>query len=470
MPELRQIASDAGARTEAGEVGEAVTATEASGAEINAEASSNAAIQAAEFSVEPLPAEQLAAESDRLMQALNPTNANIHFEDNTVAAAKARIVDELGARLEGNQDFMAVADGLKQLFDAHPDLLDDLRFGSQFGAMETPEQVANALLKAWKDGENAAYAALKDAVRDEFNLTDLSRRSTRAVNREARTLFSEYQPGLRAFVRAMYNNTQDWLREQGITDLAVYRGVGYAKLPKTLDPALLDGAPHVMSIAINSASSFSADSHTALQFAQDLTFGKDDDKEALVQMAMGARIPAELVLSTAQSGFGAMGEYEVVALGGRYDMLAVGADNTAWAKASFEDIRAGVVTNQELTDEQVGALLARPEDAPLAADAGAPFDTLPTAEPTAEPTTLAAESESLPAPREDAPVETAVETGPEVTLTKALEATPYDGPSDAYLQQVAAPATREWRCDTVSARARGCPGHDTGRWAAQVLT
>src|SRR6185312_4017475 len=135
-------------------------------------------------------------------------------------------------------------------------------------------------------------------------------------------------------------------RENGITEVPVYRGMGFEKLPSGMGikASMLDGQVHEVQIGMRAASSFSADAEMALSFANTPVADIDHAEYALV---MAARVPAEAILGIPQTGFGALKEFEVVTLGGVHDAVFVGT----------------TAARGELSAEQVASLLVAPERA-----------------------------------------------------------------------------------------------------------
>jgi len=123
-------------------------------------------------------------------------------------------------------------------------------------------------------------------------------------------------------VREVYNNTQDFLKENDITELPLFRGNTFLKLPENIDAAVFDGKVRELEIAFQPMSSFTADEKFAKEFAayNPATHGAGE-----YGMALAARVPANLVLSTAETGMGNLGEAEVLLLGDSYKVAMVGA-------------------------------------------------------------------------------------------------------------------------------------------------
>ena len=105
----------------------------------------------------------------------------------------------------------------------------------------------------------------------------------------------------RQLLRQMYDNTQRFFKNQGITEVVMYRGV---RLPVGKRPKL----GNVVRVKGNAMESWSGDPDTSKNFGT-------------VMLAM--KIPVERILSIPMSGFGCLHEYEYVILGGVEDECRV---------------------------------------------------------------------------------------------------------------------------------------------------
>jgi len=171
----------------------------------------------------------------------------------------------------------------------------------------------------WADtsGDSDVDAAkMQLAVARELGLTnaetDHLQRNIKAAHGGPVTLKGKEEEQLRAFVRAEYDATQAWFKEQGITHVSVFRGVsddddelGYGFETVTMQPA----------------SSWSTDLQTAWEFSQNGSKPK----------VLTARVPVAKVLSTCVTGRGCLAEQEVILLGTPTKVRVYGADDE-WSK------------------------------------------------------------------------------------------------------------------------------------------
>lgn len=109
-----------------------------------------------------------------------------------------------------------------------------------------------------------------------------------------------FRAGMRDFILAQYHNTQDWMKEKGVTHMYLARGMGGEEKVK--------GAEHGR-LKLQPVSSFSSNYSTARRFAS----GKN------VYMV---KVPREQILGSCLTGFGCTSEHEVVVLAHK-DIAAV---------------------------------------------------------------------------------------------------------------------------------------------------
>jgi hypothetical protein len=106
------------------------------------------------------------------------------------------------------------------------------------------------------------------------------------------------EPVLRAYARAEYENTQAFLKESGVTELTLYRGVILSEPIKAGE-----------SVQTNPLSSWTTNLQTAAFFAE-------PDNPVAGSQVLAATVPASRVFSTSFSGAGCLSEYEAILLGG----------------------------------------------------------------------------------------------------------------------------------------------------------
>lgn len=128
------------------------------------------------------------------------------------------------------------------------------------------------------------------------------------------------------FLQAQYDETQDFFKSKGITEITLYRGSGQSVSDFGLNPD--DKVIHRVMASQRPLSSWSTNLPTALSFASDsikTKFGelKEHSPKAVIYRQI---VPVSKVFSTPFSGLGCYKEQEVVCLGGtsEVDMIRMG--------------------------------------------------------------------------------------------------------------------------------------------------
>lgn len=179
--------------------------------------------------------------------------------------------------------------------------------------------IERSLVASWASSSgngNNVSCAMQLAVRDAFDLKDtevggmdLLREGPNSEQKIWTTVANRFKfdastpekmevlkEAFRDFAKAQYQQTQDWFKKRGITEISVVRGM------KTPGPA----DPKVVSMGLQPASSFSADIGTAIKFCGPAS-----------TTMLSATIPVSHVLSHYRTGWGCANEHEVVVLGDR---------------------------------------------------------------------------------------------------------------------------------------------------------
>lgn len=208
--------------------------------------------------------------------------------------------------------------------------------GVDYGLHDAKELSA-ALLSSWAStsGDHSRTSVdMQYAAIDEFGLHDAK---TNKAWEDVRTQlpkgysYTDFNKALvgqeieagqkvgRAFLREMYNHTQEQLKAQGLTHVTLYRGT---KLPGVTGT--------VAEVQTQPMSSWSTSYDQARAFA----------KTAVI----GVRVPVEKVIGTYATGYGVKSEEEVVLLGGRFKAFVVKSDADGYggglpnSEAKFTDL------------------------------------------------------------------------------------------------------------------------------------
>lgn len=256
-----------------------------------------------------------------------------HEESSRETKAKVAVV--LSDRLAGNaawEGFLASELGYEIIEEGmeidQPSLghTTHYRRGSWSAEAESEAAVAG-LIRNWAltSGDSNDWAiALQLAVYAEFHeglpVVPALGHFRSATMTQAQDMFEQggadgYSPeaGLRAFVRTMYDETQEWLEEHDIKELILYRGANFVESEGGFP---YNQSTRVYDIETQPMSAFSANLLTAWTFAE-------DEEERPYRMVIAARVPKERILSTCQTGFGCKNEAEAVVLGGKDRMTAL---------------------------------------------------------------------------------------------------------------------------------------------------
>lgn len=208
---------------------------------------------------------------------------------------KARIQRTLAERLKDNKAFNDYVNGL------------NVPGGMYFDR----NNAIGDLIQQWagtSGDANARAIAMQMAAEQEFGLKNVL--TTHWVDaksvRQAKHLLSTQGAGYRAFLRAQYNLTQEFLKKKGIKTVTAYRGMAFseAKYGLKYDGALVKGK----TMQLQPLSSFS----TRIDTASSFTVAKK------YRVVSRVDIPAEQILGTCQTGYGCKIEAEIVALGGNF--------------------------------------------------------------------------------------------------------------------------------------------------------
>jgi hypothetical protein len=181
------------------------------------------------------------------------------------------------------------------------DIVADLRARMKKAGVEADADQVATLLNQWaitSGDSDPESIALQIAVKEEFGLPDATlAHFSSSAKKEGYQSYEAKRERLRAFVRAQYEATQEWLAAHGIQYVTLVRGATYT-VARTREG--------IEEFFFQAASSFSVDIPTAVRFA-------GEPPEGVVHMI---RVPAAEVLSTARTGIGCLPEREIVVVGG----------------------------------------------------------------------------------------------------------------------------------------------------------
>ena len=218
------------------------------------------------------------------------------------------------------------------------------------------EQMIQGIIDNWGDDVSVAIHL---AMRDEFGITAGRLTSDDKLLSEAQDLMKQYGPGLKAFVRANYDQTQAWFDEHGIENVMLYRG---RKWEAGSEPPGVDWLlkPDTETAQLAPIASFSTNPDTALMFTH--TFGPSD-----YRMVIGVNVPTKDILAMPLTGLGRIDEQEMLLIGGE----PINVWSVAWTKAAQGDI-----SSEQMMEGLAQARLAAPDlSAAVASAADIPAET-----------------------------------------------------------------------------------------------
>src|SRR5258708_7804858 len=164
-------------------------------------------------------------------------------------------------------------------------------------------------------GEGPLLITFQQAARDEFGLVSETF-YTPAKVRAAERKFGAVQDGMRAFVRAMYENTQEALARDGVDEVVVYRGMATLRWAEGRAPEdlVFDEQVHRADIVMKPQSSWTTSLDEAMKYANERSYAN-----GAPAMVMAARVPRERILATGLTGAAHKAQAEVAVLGGEHN-------------------------------------------------------------------------------------------------------------------------------------------------------
>jgi ppGpp synthetase/RelA/SpoT-type nucleotidyltranferase len=246
---------------------------------------------------------ELAQYPSNILNAI--TNAVRYSTDLPVNLNEPYFLKTLSSSLDTYAPVSRVSNGLRaagglQLFSHHYDSTTDE--GRIKGAI-------SSLVESWAGSATTGDSLLmQQAMADEFNIPMSAYLSSRNDVKEINSKQGKYtknEKGLRAYVRAVYDTTQEFFKKNGIKEMWVFRGVN------SVDAGIkdnLDAGLYKADVDLNPLSSFAYQSH--------VPFGSFNGN----QFYFAAKVPVSRIFSTANTGFGCLREREAVVMGGDTEM------------------------------------------------------------------------------------------------------------------------------------------------------
>lgn len=262
----------------------------------------------------------------------------------TIIKLKKEVETKLQERLKGNEDYEYFRDMYTKSNIIPIQHVIDLEGYS----------VERRLIDQWatSSGDDQPLSVfMQDMARDEFGLNDAV---TNHFGQGARKVLDEYaspfrrnfdhekfENGAKAFLREMYNETQERLASAGIKEVTLFRGwddgaFSRSDLNKTIinDPAFISApsrAIHIYEGTVRSQpmSSFSYSPDIAQVFVR-------TEPATFKRPAVTAiKVPASSILATPASGYGCLNELEMVVLGNQFKSVSVAYNDVGTPSSKF---------------------------------------------------------------------------------------------------------------------------------------
>lgn len=199
----------------------------------------------------------------------------------------------------------------------------------EFKGMTSSEAVAamvtRSMIDAWADSASKSEVSFLHQ-RGAALLHGLGDESMRFL-REASGLFGfsgASDPLLRAFARSEYEATQDWFRQQGITEVVLYRGMGYPVRKDSDKRPVTVSEGETVEVVANPLSSW------AFQQPSAADFGSSSRVYSTQRVMLKSVVPVELIQSVPLTGAGCFVEAEAVVVGKPSEALVDSADEKYW--------------------------------------------------------------------------------------------------------------------------------------------
>jgi hypothetical protein len=177
--------------------------------------------------------------------------------------------------------------------------------------------IVRMLIAQWAHSaadDHSLSLALQEAARREFDLPDWHKPNISSGRQEdVDSLLKDYEPILRAFIRAQHQATVAQLRADGVKTVKVVRGTSQD----------IDSGRHI--IRLNPMSSFTVSTDTAWEFAHGIEGGGTGEYPRVVAI----EVPVDKVIGMPGTGVGALHEFELVLMGGDYPATIMSRESSA---------------------------------------------------------------------------------------------------------------------------------------------
>ncbi len=256
--------------------------------------------------------------------SVKPDSFDGHYSESVAGRVKA----DVASRLAQNTKATTTALQSSVVVDSGAYTVEDYldTYGKEDA--ELRQDAASTLVSNWAGTSNDSSPgslAMQESAIKEFGLQDtLPWETGPTITDSTKTLVQKNGQTNKAFLRAMYDDTQKMFKEQGVKSITLYRGQtvappgiptedtpdGWKPLEVQTAPGVVDKSvySHADAVQLRPMSSWSSDFLTAQGFAND--YG----------VVMSAQVPVSQILSTPRTGFGCLDEREFVVLGNVQDV------------------------------------------------------------------------------------------------------------------------------------------------------
>lgn len=273
-----------------------------------------------------------------------PKKSSSSFEENRVR----RVIQDLTERMTAEEQ-----ERLRQLGSYLRQKAPEVLQNAGKGFMEDDLKTAVfALVETWNmtsGDSNPLSVALQLAAQAEWGLDDaFMGHIARETIERARREYGDWMDEIRLVLRKQYEYTQDVLKQEGLDEVLVYRGIGWhewEEVPEDLRNRLTwdPTKPGVVDLRMQPLASFTTSSDRGTQFGQKLH-----------GMTIAARVPRERVVSISTTGMGTGYEREVVVMGGGVEQVWYVSQTKADPRFRSARVRKGIVKASQQAAKEAG--------------------------------------------------------------------------------------------------------------------
>lgn len=253
---------------------------------------------------------------------------------NPTFSTKVGRVEAMGVRIAADKNQMLTYEEAQQLLAERnakfPDKPAAMLYEDAKGIMA--EDAVSKMIGHWASSSNddmPESLAIQETAKRMFKLDDSSGWTSTNPDVPAATqnLLDRHSEVYEGFLQAQYDNTQEFFKAKGVTEITVFRGLN--KLPEELDIKIKGDIREGYELQSRPLSSWTSRLETAADFATQ--FSTNSGGTIFRQV-----IPVSRIIATPFTGVGSKKEEEFVILGG-IDKTDVAEADGSWDGEMFED-------------------------------------------------------------------------------------------------------------------------------------